>query len=466
MTLKKSLRGALLALAHAGCVGLLCAIAERAVWAADDNSVTPAVTPAPSTDQYPGADQAWALHGQLTNISQKHTVFNSPYKGANSLDPNGDAEETTDLTLFAGWRLWSGAEFWLNTEFDQGFGFDDTLGVAGFPSGGAYKIGANTPYVRLPRAFVRQVFSLGGDKVKVDSAANVLGGAQSADNITLTVGKFSVVDIFDNNSYAHDPRADFLNWAVIDGGAYDYAADSWGYTYGAALEWNQNWWSLRGGLFQMSAVPNGKVTRVEFSQNSLNLEAEMRQQWLGHPGKIKLLAFVNHGSMASYADALRLGAETNSAPDVAQVRHVASRPGVVVNLEQELTSATGAFVRYSVNRGDKEAYEFSDINQSTSAGLQVKGELWQRHDDVVGIAAVSNRLSGAAQSYFAAGGMGILVGDGHLNYAPENIVELYYALHVNAYATLTVDAQHVNNPAYNQDRGPVTIYGARLHASF
>ncbi len=466
MTLKKSLRGLALPFAFAACTGLLCTFSTGAAWAADDNTVTPAAAPAPSTDQNAGTDQAWALHGQLTNISQKHTVFNSPYSGANSLDSNGDAEETTDLTLFAGRRLWSGAEFWLNTEIDQGFGFDDTLGIAGFPSGGAYKIGANTPYVRMPRAFVRQVFSLGSDKVSVAPTANQLGGTQSADNVTLTVGKFSVVDIFDNNSYAHDPRADFLNWAIIDGGAYDYAADSWGYTYGAALEWNQNWWSLRGGLFQLSAIPNGKVTRVEFSQNSLNLEAEVRRQWLGHPGKIKLLAFVNHGSMASYADALRLSAETNSTPDVSQVRHVASRPGMVLNLEQELNSALGAFVRYSVNRGDKEAYEFSDINQSLSAGLQVKGEPWKRHDDVLGIAAVSNRLSGAAQSYFAAGGLGILVGDGRLNYAPENIMEMYYALHINAYATLTFDAQHVSNPAYNQDRGPVSIYSARLHASF
>ncbi|MFI4941403.1 MAG: carbohydrate porin [Burkholderiales bacterium] len=407
-----------------------------------------------------------AVHGQLTNITQKHDAFTAPYSGPYSLTPDGRIEETSDITLFAGWRLWRGAEIWLNSEIDQGFGFNNTLGMAGFPNGGAYKLGSNAPYLRLPRAFIRQVFPLGGAEEKLEATANQLGGTQTADNVTLTVGRFAVPDIFDANSYAHDPRADFLNWSIIDAGAFDYAADSWGYTFGAAAEWTQNWWTLRGGFFQLSTVPNGKVAGIDFSENSVILETETRHQWLGHPGKIKILAFENHGSMGSYRDAVQLGLETGSTPDISLVRQVGSRPGMGLNLEQELSPDIGAFARYSVNKGDKEAYEFSDINRSLSAGVQLKGALWGRHDDTVGIAAVANRISGAAQAYFAAGGLGILIGDGRLNYAPEQTLEMYYSLSVISHVALTLDYQYAANPAYNQDRGPVSIYGARLHADF
>ncbi|MBV8656394.1 MAG: carbohydrate porin, partial [Burkholderiales bacterium] len=161
----------------------------------------------------PPVHEDWAIHGQITNITQHNSHFNAPYGGTNSLRSNGPTEETTDLTLFLGVRPWQGGEFWINGEVDQGFGLSNTFGVAGFPSGGAYKVGANRPYVRLPRAFLRQTIGLGGDAQSVEADANQLAGAHSANNVTLTVGKFAVTDIFDNNSYAHDPRADFLNWS-------------------------------------------------------------------------------------------------------------------------------------------------------------------------------------------------------------------------------------------------------------
>jgi len=459
--LKKTAQKSALPLALALCAGLFCALSARA----DDLTSAP-TPPAQAADQAAPSNEDWAVHGQATNITQKHSVLTSPYSGTNSLSPNGRIEETTDLTLFSGVRVWRGAEFWLNTEIDQGFGFDDTLGMAGFPNGGAYKVGENNPYVRIPRAFIRQVFPLGGAEQKVAAAANQLGSTQTADNVTLTVGKFAVVDIFDTNSYAHDPRADFMNWAIIEGGAFDYAADSWGYTYGAAAEWTQSWWTLRAGFFQLSTIPNGKVAGIDFSENSVIVEAEGRYQWQDHPGKIKLLAFENHGSMGSYADAVRLGIQTASAPDTALVRQVGTRPGMVVNWEQELSADLGAFARYSVNRGDKETYEFTDINHSLSAGVLLKGDRWGRHEDAVGVAVVSNRLSGAAQAYFGAGGMGVTVGDGRLNYASEQILEAFYSMRVQAHLAVTLDYQYVTNPAYNQDRGPVSIFGVRLHADF
>jgi high affinity Mn2+ porin len=410
--------------------------------------------------------ESWAIHGQLTNVTQSHPRFTSPYSGTNSLQPNGRTEETTDITLYAGTRLWRGAELWLNPEVDQGFGLNNTVGLAGFASGEAYKVGANTPYLRLPRAFIRQVLPLGGSEENVESAANQLSGSKAANNLVLTVGKFSAVDIFDTNTYAHDPRADFLNWSVIDAGAFDYAADAWGFTYGAAAEWSKDWWTLRGGLFQLSRVPNGKVTGVDFSQYMFVTELEERHQWQGHPGKVKILAFVNRGKMANYRDALQLASQTGDTPNAALVRRKSSRPGLSVNVEQALSSDLGAFLRASVNEGSKEAYEFTEINRSLSGGLSLKGGRWGRHDDTLGLAAAVNGLSGAARDYFAAGGTGILIGDGALNFGPEKIIEAYYSLHVHKHLSVTLNYQHVNNPAYNRDRGPVSIYGARVHSEF
>ncbi len=411
-------------------------------------------------------DDDTSIHWQATNITQKHDSFVAPYSGTNSLDHQSATAETTDSTLFIGQRLWQGAEIWINPEVDQGFGFNNTLGLAGFPSGGAYKIGANSPYLRVQKLFMRQVIGLGGESHQVDDTANQLAGMQAANNLTLTLGKFSVVDIFDTNAYAHDPRADFLNWSVIDSGAFDYAADPWGYTFGSAIEWNQDDWTLRGGFFQLSPIPNGKISRVNFGENSTDIELEARHVWWGHPGKIKLLAWVNEGRMASYQDAVALGALTDSVPRVDLVRRYSSRPGAALNLEQELRPDLGAFVRISANRGNRETYEFTDINSSASAGLSLKGRSWGRSGDTWGIARVVNRISGEAQSYFAAGGLGLLIGDGKLDYAPEKIVESVYTASVCANLMVSVDYQYITNPAYNQDRGPVSIWGIRTHLSF
>jgi high affinity Mn2+ porin len=407
-----------------------------------------------------------AIHGQVTNVTQGHRRFTSPHSGQNSLKANGRTEETTDVTLYAGLRLWRGAELWVNPEIDQGFGLSNTVGMAGFPSGEAYKIGANTPYLRLPRAFVRQVFSLGGAHERTQATANQLRGVKTSDNVTFTIGKFSAVDIFDTNTYAHDPRADFLNWSVIDAGAFDYAADAWGFTYGAAVEWSQDWWTLRSGLFQLSPVPNGKVTGVDFSQYMAVGELEYRYQWRAYPGKVKLLGFINRGRMANYRDAVQLADQTGTTPDVSLVRRRGSRPGAAINFEQGLLSDLGAFARISFNDGSKEAYEFTEINRSVSAGLSMKGARWGRHEDTMGIATVINALSRPAREYFSAGGLGILIGDGQMNYGAEKIIEAYYSMRVNPQLNLSFNYQHVNNPAYNRDRGPVSIYGFRIHAEF
>jgi high affinity Mn2+ porin len=410
--------------------------------------------------------ERWNLHAQATHITQWHGKFKAPYAGSNSLASDGESSETTDATVFLGLRLWHGAELYANPELDQGFGLSNTLGVAGFPSGGAYKVGRNSPYYKLPRFFLRQTINLGGETQALESSANQLAGSKTADNITVTVGKFSVVDIFDTNTYAHDPRSDFLNWSVLESGAFDYAADAWGYTRGAAVEWTQSWWTVRGGFFALSVTPNAEALDVGFGQREWVGEVEARHQLFGRPGKVKLLAFVNQGYMGRYNDAVNLAQQTGSTPDTSQVRQYASRRGIALNLEQELAPDLGFFARASMNDGSKEAFDFTDINQSVAAGFSLSGDRWGRHKDKLGVAFVVNGLSKSARRYFENGGMGVLVGDGAMNYGREQIAEIYYNWAVMPHVTVGLDYQYIIHPAYNRDRGPVSVAAARLHLEF
>lgn len=423
-----------------------------------------APVPGPAQDAPP---EAWSVHGQATYVTEFHPAYTSPYEGPNSLSPANNARQTADATLFIGVRLWSGAEGWVNPEADQGFGLNNTLGVAGFPSGEAYKVGAPGPYFRLPRAFIRQTIVLGDDPQTVAPAANQLGARQSQQGITLTLGKFSVADIFDTNRYAHDPRADFLNWTIIESGAFDYAADAWGYTYGSAIEWTHSWWTLRGGVFDLSRIPNSPQLERGFGQFALIGEFEERHALSGRPGKLKVLGFVNRARMGSYDDAVRAARLAGTTPDVSLVRRYASRPGMALNLEQELRSDLGVFARASMNDGSKEAFEFTDVDRSVAGGLSLRGDRWNRAGDTLGFAVVVNGISTAARRYFDAGGLGVLVGDGKLpNYGSEKVAETYYCVHFGEHAAVTADYQFVVNPAYNRDRGPVSIFGLRLHAEF
>jgi high affinity Mn2+ porin len=423
-------------------------LANGRVWAADDTAV-----------------DWWGLHGQATFVTQYHLGFPSAFQGPNSLDPQAQARETFDLTLYGGLRLWRGAELWVNPEVDQGFGLSNTLGVAGFTSGEAYKVGADAPYVRLHRLFVRQTINLGGDVTHVEAGLNQLAGSQTAHRVVVTVGKFAVVDVFDTNRYAHDPRNDFLNWSIIDVGAFDYAADAWGYTYGAAVEWSQQWWALHIGLFDLSKVPNSKALDTHFfDQYQADVEGEARYTLFGQPGKLKVLGFLSHGRMGRYSEATALARQTGMPADIAAVRLMHLRGGVSLNLEQPLTEELGLFARAGWSQGHFEAFDFTDINTTVSLGLSVTGARWGRAGDTGGVAFAVNGASGAAKQFFGAGGLGILVGDGQLPHAgPEYILETYYSLAVFPCAKLSLDYQCVDHPAYNRDRGPVSILGLRIH---
>ncbi|MBR1208155.1 MULTISPECIES: carbohydrate porin [unclassified Bradyrhizobium] len=405
------------------------------------------------------------LRAQTTYLQQYAAPFRAPYRGTNSLIPN-QSRETWDVTFYAGMRPWEGGEFWINPEIDQGFGLSSTLGVAGFPSGEAYKVGSAVPYARIPRAFFRQTFNLGGETKKVDGDINQFASTQTSDRIVLTVGKFAVTDVFDNNKYAHDPRKDLMNWSLIDTGTFDYAADAWGYTYGAAIEWYTGAWTIRGGLFDLSRVPNSQELDPTFQQFQWVGEIEHRHEIWGKPGKVAVTGFLSRGRMGRFDDAVALTQATGGPADTASVRSYRSRAGVSVNLEQEVTRDLGIFARAGVADGSVESYEFTDIDRTAAAGLSLAGASWNRPNDTFGLAGVINGISSARRAYLDAGGLGILVGDGRLpNPGPEKIIETYYSFPVSAWRA-TLNYQLVTNPAYNRDRGPASIFGARLRAQF
>ena len=318
----------------------------------------------------------WAvMHGQVTFIEQYAAPFRAPYSGVNSLASNA-GRETADLMLAGGFKLWRGAELWIDPEVGQGFGLSNTEGVAGFTSGAAFRVGAAIPYPRIQRTFIRQTIDLGGETQKVDADFNQFAGSRTADRLVLTIGKFSVSDIFDNTKYAQDPRKDFMNWALIDAGTFDYAADAWGYTYGAVAEWYWGNWTWRGGLFDLSAVPNSPDLDPSFSQFQWIGEVERRYQLWGHPGKIAVTGFLSRGSMGSFADAIALAAATGGPANIAAVRHYQSRGGVSMNLEQEITSDLGVFMRAGWADGNIEPFDYTDIDRTVAGGLSLNGKPW------------------------------------------------------------------------------------------
>ena len=422
-----------------------------------------AAEPAAATD----ASQAWAFRVQATLTEQANPAFTSPYSGPNSLSAHANGRETFDLTLYGGVRPWAGAEVWIDPEVDQGFGLSDTLGVAGFPSGEAYKVGKSAPYLKLQRLFLRQTVDLGGGSETVDADLNQLGGTRTGDRLVLTVGKLSVVDVFDNNSLAHDPRQDFLNWSLIDAGTFDYASNAWGYTLGAAAEWYTGPWTLRAGVFDLSAEPNSTELDGSFHQFQLVGEIERRYRLGDRDGDLKVTGFLSRGRMGLFSDAIAL-AQANSQPaDLAPVRRYRSRPGVSFSLQQSLTADLGAFVRGGLASGSVEPFDFADIDRTISGGLSLAGAAWGRKDDRVAIAGVVNQISKVHQAYLANGGIGILVGDGQLPHpGSERILETYYSFAARGPVRISLDYQFIDHPAYNRDRGPVSVFGVRLHGQF
>jgi len=421
----------------------------------------------PSGDEsahQPVTPQSWAVHLQATDVLQYYPAFHSPYVGPQSLRPGPVWGNTVDATVYAGVRPWAGGEVWVNVEMYQGYAPSNTLGAAGYVNGDGAKVGRAHAYGRVARAFARQTFDLRGEADDQDADINQLAQRRTKDRLVLTAGKFNVTDVFDNNKYAHDPREDFLNWSLIAAGSFDYAADAWGYTYGATAEWYRGDWTWRAGVFDLSIKPNDAVLTSDFHQFQLIGEAERRFSWHGRPGAVRLTGFLTRGRMGRYEDATALAIASGGPAEVAKVRDYASRPGLHLNLEQEVADGVGVFARLGAADGQFESYEYTDIDQTVQAGVSLSGARWGRKDDTLAAAVVVNRLSRAGERYLDAGGLGILVGDGKLpNPGSEDIVEAYYRVGLAKGLHLTLDNQFIAHPAYNRDRGPVDVIGLRLH---
>jgi len=453
--------------AHEARVGLTYTVARTGspdgsakAGSANDGSAEPTLVGVVPLDIH-----GWSVRGQTTYLSQYASPFHAPYRGPNSLDSNA-GKETWDVTFYLGRRLWNGATVWINPEIDQGFGLTNTLGVAGFPSGEAYKVGYSNPYARIPRAFVQQTIDLAGPTETVDAGVNLFAGSRATNRVVITIGKFSVSDLFDTITWAHDPRNDFMNWALVDAGTFDYAADAWGFTYGAAVEWYQGNWTARAGFFDLSTIPNSVELDPTFGEYQLDYELEHRHSLAGQPGKLSIVGYLSRGRMGSYDEALAFAAQSGTTPNTADVRRYQSRPGINLNIEQQVADGIHLFGRAGWADGSVEPYEFTDIDRTISAGVSLDGERWGRRRDTFGLATVISGISDPHTAYLAAGGLGILVGDGQLPHPGwESIIETYYRTVIGAWQ-VTADYQFVVNPAFNRDRGPVSVVAVRVRSQF
>lgn len=410
------------------------------------------------------AAETWNAKLQATYIWQGKPAVNAPYSGANSVISDKERGYSSTVTAFFGYRLWQGAEFYVNPEMSQAAPLSGLHGFGGMTNSEQQKTGGSDPIFYRARLYLKQTLGFGGGQDAVESGQNQLAGMVDKRRLVLTAGNLSVIDIFDNNAYAHDARTQFTNWTFLTHGAYDYAADARGYTWGAAAEYYDGDWAFRAGRFMVPAASNGLTLDTRLGTHyGDQIEVEHGHIIGDQPGKLKLLAFRNREMMGSFADAIAYARVNGGVPDVASVRKETSKLGYGIDLEQSLRSDVGLFARASWNDGKTETYSFTEIENSMSTGVVVKGERWGREKDTFGLAIAQNGLNKTHREYLALGGLGAFIGDGQINYRPERIVEAYYNISVYKGASVMAGLQHIVNPAYNADRGPVNVGTVRLH---
>ena len=425
------------------------------------------------------------FHAQATTVAQGDPGFPAKYSGPNSLNSAGERQETLAADLFAGVRLWNGAEMHADALMWQGFGLSNTFGIEAFSNGDGFKAGTQIPDFMLARWFLRQTFGLGGEQEDVPDGQLTLAGKQDVSRLTLTVGRFTPTDMFDNNTYAHDAHTQFLNWAACNNLTWDFPSDSIGYTTGISLELNQPKWALRYGFFQMPGQMNGFTAEDQifcwpgagtdgnfWRSWGMMTEFERRYRIEDHPGALRLMAWLDSADFASFAVATPLLLANPPPPDTPPGVGITIPPaafayrykyGFGLNWEQELSKNVGVFSRVGWNDGQEAAWTYTDANWSVSLGASIKGAKWNRPGDTVGLLGVLSGASSEQIAFLKAGGTGILNGDGNLTYSPEKVLETYYDFPIGKTAHFMLDYQFVGDPAFNADRGPVSIFGVRLH---
>lgn len=442
---------------------LLCLFVGVPAYAQDVNSIT----------------QNWNIHGQVTEIVQGDPSFHAQYSGPNSLNSNGEIQETFTSDLFVGARLWRGGEIHVDGLLWQGYGLSHTEGIEDFPNGDAFKLGTAYPHFMFAHLFIRETVGLGGKKELVADGPLALAGEQDISRLTFTIGRFSPMDMFDHNTYAQDSHTQFMNWAMQTNLAWDFPSDSVGYTTGIAVELNQPKWTLRTGWFQTPGTKNG------FTADDLVLtfphagssgkffdswgaagELEWRYDTNAHPGAVRFLAWTDKANMISYREAASLLESDGPQADLSPARAYRYKYGFGLNLEQGVTQNVGIFSRLGWNNGQTEGWMYTDANWTASLGVSVSGSAWHRPSDSAGLAFVTSGASASAQKFLEAGGLDIVDGDGALTYGSEKVMEAYYNFPIWKAVHATVDYEFVDNPAFNRDRGPVSVFGVRFHWQF
>lgn len=433
-----------IALAHAPCV--------RA-----QDSVAPPIAP-----------ERWNLYFQATSVGQYHEAFPALYSGPLSLSNRSERDVSLTTTLFFGLRIGNNTQIYFDPEVAGGRGFSGVNGMANASNGELPRVASATPTPYLARLYVTHDFGFGDEKEDVESDANQLGGTRPMTRYTIVVGRFAITDFFDDNRYTHDPRTQFLGWAVMYNGAWDYPADTRGYTWGWVNEFHTRNWSFRYASAAMSSTANGGQFdwRVLHDRGDV-FEGERRYTLFSHPGALRLLGYANHYDGGSYGAALQLAAATHTTPDVTKTLQVGRlKYGFGINMEQEITRDLGVFMRLGWNDGKNQSYEFTAVDRLATGGVSQTGARWKRPDDTVASELTVAGISAVHALYLARGGLDFLLGDGALNYAPEYVWESYYSAKLFQGFWATLDAQHVNNPAYNHDRGPFWAFFLRLHMEY
>ncbi len=404
----------------------------------------------------------FSIHAQTTVINQYKPAFSAKYTGQNSLIPQEENKLSVTSTLFCGSRLWQGASIFINPEIAGGSGLSGSLGVAASTNGETYRIGEPAPQFELARLYFSQVFSLNNEKEYEEDDINTLGRNIPTRYLSFTIGKVSVSDYFDLNKYSHDPRTQFMSWALMSNGAWDYPANTKGYTPSVVLEFVTPKHELRYGFSLAPKTANGMVMNWNIKEaSSQTLEYTHHYTLDGKSGTLRVLTFFTTANMGNYNQSIALNP---SAPDIIAVRKYGNtKYGFGINADQSINKDMGVFFRASWNDGNNETWFFTEIDHSVSFGISSNGNKWRRQNDIVGLAFVTSGLSAPHRNYLKAGGKGFMLGDGNLNYSREHLVEAYYSMALLKYLFVSGAYQFVINPGYNKDRGPVNVFSIRVH---